>query len=282
MNKNKHNLACILVMVALTVLSGCNKAKISTQSSSTLSPASTPSSSVQAETVLNQQTVSPDVDYSIYKGKWICGEDLNTSEMIMKNGGAIIDIQEINEGHIKGTFLSVQKSNVNRVASTDFQGTIFNNKLDFSFENDGFYNKGKCSIAFEKDRIIADVSTIVSEDNSSGWSLGNGSYIFAKETTLNPKGLEKDMNISEEEAINVINQLIEEKKIVLTEPNSNCEIQHFGSNIKDNVTYYVIRVAYIDPNNKENTETLARYWVSAKTKDVFQEDLWTGVLAKIK
>ena len=228
----------------------------------------------------NKPKAEPNLEYSIYKGKWICGEELNTSTMVMKNGGKIIDIQEINGGHIKGTFMSVQKS-TNRVASTDFEGTIFNNILDFSFDNDGFYGKGKCSITFEKDKISVNVSTTVSADNASGWNLGNGNFIFINDTIATSKNFKKDMNISEEEAVKIINQLIEQKKIVLTEPNSNCKAQNFGRNIKDSITYYVIRVAYIDPNNKENTETLARYWVSITTRDVFQEDLWTGELSKV-
>lgn len=95
------------------------------------------------------------------------------------------------------------------------------------------------------------------------------------------KVTDKEGKISESEAIKIINDLIKQNKITLTEPESNCQIQNFGTTNKDNMSYHIIRIAYIDPNNKENTETLARYWISDTTKEVFQEDLWTGELSKI-
>lgn len=85
--------------------------------------------------------------------------------------------------------------------------------------------------------------------------------------------------ISEEEALETVNRLIGQKKISLTLPQADCRVENFGCNTRDDVNYYVIRVAYVDPDNKENTETLARYWVSRITGDVLQEDLWTGNLS---
>lgn len=257
------------LIILIPLLGGCNNQRTSTTS------------------VDKNQIVSVDknqiasVDYSTYKGKWICSENSKTSAMVLTNGGQIIDIQEINGGHIKGTIESIQKPPANRIASTEFEGTIINDNLDFSFDNDGLNNKGKCSITFEKDKVNVKVSTTVSDDNASGWSLGNGNFIFLKDTIATSENLEKDTNILEVEALKIINRLIEQKKIVLTEPDSNCQVQNFGSNTKGNITYYVIRIAYIDPNNKQNTETLARYWVSVTTGDVYQEDLATGKLTTI-
>lgn len=93
------------------------------------------------------------------------------------------------------------------------------------------------------------------------------------------KAADKGMKISEDEAITIINDLIRENKIILTQP--NCEVQNFGTTTEDNMSYYIIRIAYIDPNNKEYTTTLARYWVSDTTGEVFQEDLWTGNISKV-
>ena len=44
-----------------------------------------------------------------------------------------------------------------------------------------WYYKGKLSITFKKDKISVNISTILSKNNSSGWTLGNGQFEFVKE-----------------------------------------------------------------------------------------------------
>jgi hypothetical protein len=100
-------------------------------------------------------------------------------------------------------------------------------------------------------------------------------------TNKTDKTVGKNNKINENDARKIINSYIVRGIIRLTQPDSHCQVQNFGTNNRDNVTYYVIRIAYIDPNNNANTETLERYWVSDTGEEVFREDLWTGNLSKV-
>ncbi len=88
--------------------------------------------------------------------------------------------------------------------------------------------------------------------------------------------------ITENEALDIIKDIIDKKVITLSEPDSNCQVQNFGTSNKDGDNYHIIRIAYIDSNNNANTETLARYWVSESSEEVFQQDLFTGNLSKVE
>lgn len=86
----------------------------------------------------------------------------------------------------------------------------------------------------------------------------------------------KSYKITKEVAMNKINKLIEQGEIQLLDP--NCEVQYWG--VVENGKYHMIRIAMIDPNNKEMTSTTGRYYVDTKTGIVFEEDLFSGDLQK--
>lgn len=86
--------------------------------------------------------------------------------------------------------------------------------------------------------------------------------------------------ITESDALGIFKDLIKKNVIKLSEP--NCQVQNFGTNIKDGDNYYIIRIAYIDPNDNAYTSTVARYWVSESSEEVFQEDLFKGDLSKVE
>jgi hypothetical protein len=94
--------------------------------------------------------------------------------------------------------------------------------------------------------------------------------------SINTSNSEKE-KVTSELALNMINKLIEEGRIHLRDP--SCEVQYF---FKNDENFHIIRVAYIDPNNKEHTVTTARFWVSAETGEIYEEGLYTGDLSKIQ
>ena len=191
---NKKIIVNILIIL-IAILSGCNNQQVKKQSTpsnveedkkqavSNTSQIKNDISETSEQITDDKSKTEPNDDYSIYKGKWICSEDSKTSDMVMQNGGQIIDIQEINGTHIKGNIMSIQKPPANRIASTDFQGTISNNTLNYPFDDDGFYNKGTFSITFEKDKLSVNIviTSTIDERNRSGWSLGSGNFVFVKE-----------------------------------------------------------------------------------------------------
>jgi hypothetical protein len=94
--------------------------------------------------------------------------------------------------------------------------------------------------------------------------------------SIDTSNSEEEM-ITSEDALDVINKLIEEGRIKLRDP--NCEVQYF---FKNDENFHVIRIAYIDPNNNEYTVTTARFRVSAETGEIYEEGRYTGDLSKIQ
>lgn len=127
--------------------------------------------------------VESNVDLSGFQGIWICSEKCIEKDSVMEYGGNIIEIQKIDGQSVKGTYTAVQEPPANRIASVDFEGTVSGNVLEYSFDDDGFGNKGTLHIAFGNDDndIRATVSTEVSNENASGWSLGNGRFEFRRD-----------------------------------------------------------------------------------------------------
>ena len=123
------------------------------------------------------------VDLSSFQGVWIYSEKCIEKDLVMEYGGIIIEIHKIDGKKVKGTYTAVQEPPAKRIASVDFEGTVSDNVLDYAFDDDGFGNKGTLRIVFGNDNndIRATVRTEVSNENSSGWSLGNGRFEFRRD-----------------------------------------------------------------------------------------------------
>lgn len=121
------------------------------------------------------------VDLSSFRGIWISSKKCIEKDLVMEYGGIIIEILKIDGKKVKGTYTAVQEPPANRVASVDFEGTVSDNVLDYVFDDDGFGNKGTLRIVFGNDDIRATVKTEVSDENTSGWSLGNGRFEFRRD-----------------------------------------------------------------------------------------------------
>lgn len=120
--------------------------------------------------------------YSSYKGIWICSKNGNTEDEVFKNGGTIIKIKAVNGNNLSGTIITASALSKNsNTAEIDFNGTVVNNKLSFSFDNDNNYrNSGSVIITFENNKVTADISTKM---NITTWCLGNGKYEFVKDNS---------------------------------------------------------------------------------------------------
>lgn len=121
------------------------------------------------------------IDIEKYKGKWI--ESHSNADKIIdiyEKGGQSLNIKEDIYGNINGGLSSVSIHG-NRIADIEFKGKVNKNTLTFSFDDDGFFNSGSGKLTFEKDKIIVDLDTKISDENPSGWSIGNGKYTYIRE-----------------------------------------------------------------------------------------------------
>ncbi|EPR10560.1 hypothetical protein [Ruminiclostridium papyrosolvens] len=86
--------------------------------------------------------------------------------------------------------------------------------------------------------------------------------------------------ISSSKAVSIIKGLIANGTIVVDAP--TYQVQYWDTGSYNNKSYYIIRIAYIDPNYPEMTETLGRYWVSTDTGSiVYEENIYTYELTRI-
>ena len=129
----------------------------------------------QTEDGINNSTTKSDIDYESIVGKY--KDDSNkTVDDVMSTGGVILNITSISEKDISFEIKTISSNQ--RIASTEHQEIeitgIEKNKYDFKWNNDGWNNEGIGSIIIEDDNILLSVSTTkISDDNTTGWSLGN-------------------------------------------------------------------------------------------------------------
>jgi hypothetical protein len=129
----------------------------------------------QTEDGINNSTTKSDIDYESIVGKY--KDDSNkTVDDVMSTGGVILNITSISEKNISFEIKNISSNQ--RIATTEYQEieitNIEKNIYYFKWHNDGWNNEGIGSIIIEDDNILLSVSTTkISDDNTTGWSLGN-------------------------------------------------------------------------------------------------------------
>jgi len=124
---------------------------------------------------------SNQIDIEKYKGEWI--ENHSQADKIIdiyEKGGQRLNIEEDIYGNINGGLSSISIQG-NRCADVSFEGKLDKNVLKFSFDDDGFFNSGTGKLTFGKNKITGYLDTKISDENLSGWSIGNGEYTYVRE-----------------------------------------------------------------------------------------------------
>ena len=116
-----------------------------------------------------------EIDYSKFVGEYV-NDNSKGIDDVRNNGGVILKILSISEGDISFEIESVSSNQ--RIAysgSEDISVTSINDGVySFKFNNDGWNSTGIGSISIISDKVYLSVETLeYSEDNTSGWSLGN-------------------------------------------------------------------------------------------------------------
>jgi hypothetical protein len=138
----------------------------------------------------------------------------------------------------------------------DFEIIDKENKLDF------------CIVCDRKKRKVTQIILNNKKDYFSD--------IKGRCTYYNRKLYKVNGQIPEAEALEIIKDLIKKGTIQLEDP--SCVAQSFDN--RDNI-YHVVRIVYVDPQGSSYNPTTARYLVSVKTGEVFNEELVSGIMTKV-
>lgn len=79
-----------------------------------------------------------------------------------------------------------------------------------------------------------------------------------------------------EDYVEYIESHLKHNPIQLTYP--TYEVQYFGDTLIDGQMYHVIRGAYMDPFNPDNTQTIFRYLIDSDTLKLYSQNLFTNEL----
>lgn len=120
--------------------------------------------------------VNPPRDYQAYLGIWVSGRNADSEEAVHKKGGHILEIIEIKNNYIRGTYCSIQRPPASRVAYFEFAGPLINETLLFTYD-DGFFNEGEGRLTLRDDEIEVTLKRLkTSDSNRSGWMARGGVF----------------------------------------------------------------------------------------------------------
>ena len=116
-----------------------------------------------------------ETDYSKFIGEYV-NDSSKSIDDVRNNGGVILKILSISESDISFEIENVSSNQ--RIAHSGLEDirvtSIKDGVYSFEFNNDGWDSTGIGSISIVLGKIYLSVDTLeYSEDNTSGWSLGN-------------------------------------------------------------------------------------------------------------
>lgn len=172
-----------LILLSIATISACSKKNEVSLNSSGNQVSNSLTSVNNEQQKKDESKDTKQDDYNSYLGKWISSET-EYEDLVFSKGGSTIEISQINNCYIKGTCSSVEKPPANRIAEIEFEGNLTGNKLNFKFDDDGFFNKGNGTLTLENNKILLELNTVVSDENRSGWCIGNGEITFIRPKIL--------------------------------------------------------------------------------------------------
>lgn len=191
--------ACIAVLVLLTA---CGSKSSDTPESTTIAGGdganneSMSSGPTKAEntTVISMPTSTPPsstaiLDFTSYVGVWfIKDKDMNEcSEDVYKNGGLVVQINDISEGYIRFKVECISAPPTNRIAEATVEAEFKNGKADFVFKDDGWGNAGSGRLELQDETVSMTITAYDSAD--ANWGLpSQGQFVFIRDITkvINP------------------------------------------------------------------------------------------------
>lgn len=118
-------------------------------------------------------------NYNSYLGIWVSGNNTESEELVHKQGGGILEIIEIRDNYIRGSYRSIQSAPALRLATFDFEGILTNDKLQFNYEDtQGIEGEG---ILMIKDNEIEIILYPITDTKRSLWRAKGGLFVRPKQ-----------------------------------------------------------------------------------------------------
>lgn len=136
------------------------------------------SSSAQAETA---NANSAEYDYSSYIGIW-CDKGTDISN-INESGGNMLEIISVKEDVVRFTFTKVSSSFGRIARITNVASQIIDGIGTFTFDDDGWQNKGSGRIKFSEDEIYLETNATTRND-SANWDIYGKFYLYKSDSSI--------------------------------------------------------------------------------------------------
>lgn len=124
---------------------------------------------------------SAEYDYSSYIGIW-CDKNTDIAN-ITENGGNMLEIISVKDDIVHFTFTKASSSfgRIARISNVTSQ--IIDGTGTFTFDDDGWKNKGSGRIKLIDDEIYLE-TTITTRNESADWDIGGKCYLYKSENSI--------------------------------------------------------------------------------------------------
>ena len=123
------------------------------------------------------------VDVTKYATGVYLDGDTTVNEIVHKTGGDILALEKVQDGKVSFKYTSIQSAPSSRLAQITIEDLEINEDGvgKFSFDEDGWGNRGIGTIAFKgNDKIMLSIN-ISKMNEESMWDIGNGTSEFEYE-----------------------------------------------------------------------------------------------------
>ncbi|MCQ4922922.1 YARHG domain-containing protein [Tissierella carlieri] len=110
--------------------------------------------------------------YENFKGTW--SREGKQKEEILHNGGSYLEVYEINNNFLKGSYISIQEQSL-RIAQIDIAAEINDYCISESFSDDGFGNRGIMQIKMATEEVRVEI--LFEHKGEGNWSIQDSDLV---------------------------------------------------------------------------------------------------------
>ncbi|ADL53355.1 hypothetical protein [Clostridium cellulovorans] len=133
----------------------------------------------------NNETDSEKISYDSYSGSWVIESNLRADYHFGLGVRLTIDKEGNLDGNIGNT-----STGITHVATFPIKGKIENDKFSYTFEQDGWGNKGTINMEFNKKQIVLTIKYDESNERKNFWGIGEGTFTLVNRETKVERSLE--------------------------------------------------------------------------------------------
>ncbi|CAK7066938.1 YARHG domain-containing protein [Tissierella sp.] len=159
----------LLTSICITLLTACEK---ESESISQMEESEVYKSTYITQENDNKNQIVNQKVYESFKGTW--SEEGKQKEEILHNGGSYLEVYEINNNFLKGSYISVQEQSL-RIAEVDIAAEINDYYISESFSDDGFGNRGIMQIRMATEEVRVEI--LFEHKQESNWSIQDSDLV---------------------------------------------------------------------------------------------------------